>query len=58
MADIENYNAQSQNREQMLSKKACQFAETLVKKEIGRDMLANVVEHQWIWTEFRVVFKQ
>lgn len=58
MADIENHNAQGQDREQRLSKKACHFAETLVKKEIGRDMLADVVEHQWLWTEFRVVFKQ
>jgi len=59
MADIENRNAQKrQHHKERLSQKACRFAETLIKNDIGRDTLAEVVEHQWLWTEFRVVFKQ
>lgn len=41
-----------------LSQKACRFAETLVRKDVERDTLAEVIEHHWLWTELRLVLKQ
>jgi hypothetical protein len=58
MAEAVNNNPQRQERAKQLSRKACAFAEALVKKDIKCETFADVVNHQWLWTEFRVVFKQ
>ena len=41
-----------------VSRKACLFAEHIVKREVGHDTFAEVVGHQSQWSEFRWVFQQ
>ena len=47
-----------EKRAKELSLLACKFIETHIKKETGLDVFAEVIDQQWQWSEFLVVFKQ
>ena len=47
-----------EQRTQELSRQACTHAEQLVKAALGQDVLAEVLDQQWPWTELRVLFTQ